>query len=299
MSKNKPPGLTDGDLRKLFSGLTKRQLIDRLVDICRLDQGLRRQLIEYVNISQLGTRATGLAGVAEYDSEWDDQVAAAERSQQGEAAWADIPGCELSDGAAGEQAAGKAAAIDPITRGKEMLALGRRKEAFDILWTSFTETLNQDYLRQAMALASPNDRAKLQSSAFEIVENHPDPDLALCFLSQWGAHDRLALLVERRGKELSWQRHAGLELVANSLSESNPEQAWDLLRLMLVDILETGHETEYPLAIRFVSQMSILAETGGFRSGHDAFLQQLRTDYAHKEPFWKRAAKTDLFVDCK
>jgi Family of unknown function (DUF6880) len=270
MSNNNPPGLTDGDLRKLLSGLTKRQLIDRLVDICRIDLGLRRQLIEYVKVAKLGEHGTGLTGVAD-EEDLDLELEA------------DPP----------------SPVIDPITRGKEMLALGRRKEAFDILWTSFTESLNQDYLRQALALASPSERAKLQSAAFEIVENHPDPDLALCFLSQWGAHDRLALLVERRGKELSWQRHSGLELVAKSLSESNPEQAWDLLRLMLVDILDTGHETEYRLALRFVEQMRTLAEQGGFLSGHGAFLQQLQSDYPEKETFWERAAKTDLFIDSK
>jgi len=178
---------------------------------------------------------------------------------------------------------------EPNTQSEDLLMLGRRREAFDLLWGSFCDTLSYSYLQRALALAPPAERAALETEALNLAENHADADLALGFLTQCGAFDRIALLVERRGKELCRQRHGGLEAVALNLADTHPEQAWGLLRLMLTDILEMGQANEYWKGCNLIGTMAELAEKGGFMKGHLAFIQQLRDDFSHRSSFWRLA----------
>ncbi len=178
-----------------------------------------------------------------------------------------------------------------------LLMLGRRKEAFDLLWNTFRETLNPAYLQRALALASPSDRTALEAEALRAAVQHNDADLALGFLTRRGAYDRMAELVEQRSDELCQNRHDGLEAVANNLADTHPEQAWDLMRLLLVDILETdvGNESDDENAegINLIASMSQLAAKGSFEKGHQAFLQQLRMDFKRKKHFWELASLSD------
>lgn len=172
----------------------------------------------------------------------------------------------------------------PILHSEILLALGRRKEAFEALWRAFQHTLSSCYLKSAMALAPGNHRTNLEADALTAAERHPDADRALGFLIAHGALDRAAKFIERRLSELG---RTGLDPVADALSDGDPRHSWELLRLMLLDILEQPREEAFPDAAEHLTHMGALAEQGDFVAEHEAFLEQLQQEYDNCAAFWR------------
>jgi len=239
--------MPDDELRRRLGRLTKRSVIDWLVARSRLDEAFRRDL-------------TGLAMPAR-------RPPAPDRWQGSDPLAADCPAAhEL--------------------RSEALLALGRPHEAFEVLWNAFRRTLRMGFLRGAIAVAPRGRAAHIDAEAMDAAENHPDADLALGFLIARGALDRAAGLIDRRFEELSASARTGLQPVVAALREEDPRQAWQLLRLTLIDALEEGDTEAGALAGGCLRQMRQLAAGGGFAAEHDAFVEQLRQDYRGRAAFW-------------
>lgn len=175
----------------------------------------------------------------------------------------------------------------PVLHSEILLALGRRKEAFEVLWGAFKRTLSNSYLKSAMALAPGVHGVSIEGDALEAAERHPDADRALGFLIAHGALDRAAKLIEQRFSELGSTGQTGLDPVADALSDGDPRHSWELLRLMLLDILEQPRAESFAEAANHLIHMGTLAEQGDFLAEHEAFREQLHQEHAACEAFWQ------------
>ncbi len=258
-------------LRGDLTRLPKRHLVDWLVERSREDNELRGRLCD-------------LARTAGQDAGEAAELRAARRDlREGRAALA----LDRLDRFAARQEDPAVIESCLILRGDILLALGRRHEAFDAAWSAFCRTLSGLHWKKAVALAPARRRMRLEQEALQVAEDHPDADLALGYLITRGALDRATSLIEHRFPELSSHKQAGLEPVADVLSDTEPRQSWELLRLTLQDILEKSRRRFYDQAIKLLQQMERLSERGGFAEEHRAFVDQLRHEHAGKAVFWR------------
>ncbi len=267
----------DSILRKRLAKLTKQGVIDWLIERSRTDAGLREDLAQLALPNRRPPR----------DPEPHSEPGRLARRMLA----AGRPADALDRLQRMVEAHPAAALKDEVIalRSEALLALGRPTEAFELLWEAFRQTLKIGHLRSATAVAPRGRGAHLESDALEAAEHHPDADLALGFLIARGALDRAAGLIERRFDELSISARTGLKPVAQALREEDPRQCWQLLRLMLIDILEERNTRAYGQAVDYLAQMHQLAEAGGFVAEHLAFVEQLRQDHQRKTAFWRAA----------
>jgi len=262
-------------LRQRLARLTKSSVIDWLMERSRLDAALRQDLAQLALPARLQPPARESASEP---TRLARRILAAGRPAD---ALEYLDRWRESDPQAPEQ--DEASAL----RAEALLALGRPIEAFEVLWEAFRRTLRVGFLRNAIALAPRGRAAHIDADALNAAEEHPDADLALGFLIARGALDRAAGLIERRFGELSMSARTGLKPVAAALREEDPRQSWQLLRLMLIDLVEAGDSRSYAQASDQLRQMRQLAVNGGFTREHDAFVEQLRQDYRRKTAFWR------------
>ncbi len=265
-------------LRQRLARLTKASVIDWLIERSRLDAALRQDLAQLAGPARLQPPAPESAS---------EPVRLARRML---AAGRPADALEHLDRLRDADPQTREPDDAPALRGEALLALGRPTEAFEVLWGAFRHTLRVGFLRSAIALAPRGRAAHIDADALDEAEAHPDADLALGFLIARGALDRAAGLIERRFAELSVTARTGLKPVAAALREDDPRQSWQLLRLMLIDLLETGGARSYAQASDQLGQMRQLARSGGFVREHDAFVEQLRQDYRRKTAFWRMAS---------
>jgi hypothetical protein len=280
MGPDRDRKITDQLLRQRLARLTKGSVIDWLMERSHLDAALRQDL------TQLAVPARPQPPTPERPSE---PVRIARRLLEAGRP-ADV--LEYLDHLQASDAQVPAPDDAPALRSEALLALGRPTEAFEVLWEAFRRTLRTGFLRSAIALAPRGRAAHIDADALDAAEEHPDADLALGFLIARGALDRAAGLIERRFGELSVSARTGLRPVAAALREEDPRQSWQLLRLMLIDVLEAGDARAYAQAGDYLRQMRQLAQSSGFGTEHDAFAEQLRLDYRRKAAFW-RAVSAD------
>ena len=274
MTAEKPGQIPDDQLRQRLGRLTKRSVIDWLVERARLDAAFRQDLTQLampVGSPTPGRDAAGEpARIARRLLETGrpaDALDHLDRWQESEPRAADL--AEVAE-----------------LRGESLLALGRPNEAFEVLWNAFRRTLRMGFLRSAITVAPRGRAAHIDAEAMDAAENHPDADLALGFLIARGALDRAAALIERRFDELSVGARTGLQPVATALREEDPRQAWQLLRLTLIDALEDEDAETCAQAAGCLRQMGHLADGCGFADEHAAFVEQLRHDYRDRTAFW-------------
>jgi tetratricopeptide (TPR) repeat protein len=270
--------IPDTLLRDRLSRLTKSSVIEWLLERSRLDAALRQDLTQLALPAHVPPASPDRAG---------EPIRIARRMLEG-----GRPADALEHLDRLEESDPRSQAIDelPALRSEALLALGRPTEAFEVLWSAFRRTLRVAFLRSAIALAPRGRAAHIDSDAMDAAEAHPDADLALGFLIARGALDRAAGLIERRFGELSVSARTGLRPVATALREEDPRQSWQLLRLMLIDVLDAGDARTYARAREHLKQMGLLAQSGGFRAEHEAFVEQLRQDYRRKTAFWRAAS---------
>ncbi len=268
----------DDQLRQRLGRLTKRSVIDWLVERARLDAAFRQDL------SQLAMPASPPA--PGHETAGEPARVARRMLESGR------PADALDHLDHWQESHPHATDLAEVTelRSESLLALGRPNEAFEVLWTAFRQTLRMGFLRSAITVAPRGRAAHIDAEAMDAAEIHPDADLALGFLIARGALDRAAGLIERRFDELSVGARTGLQPVAAALREEDPRQAWQLLRLTLIDALEDGDADACTQAAGCLRQMRHLAEGSGFAAEHAAFVEQLRHDYRDREALWSAAA---------
>ncbi len=274
MTAERPGQIPDDQLRQRLGRLTKRSILDWLMEQARTDGALREALTRFALPARppaSGRAADGGPGRI------------ARRLLE-----AGRPSDALYHLDRWQESDPHAIALAEVVelRSEALLALGRPSEAFDVLWTAFRRTLRAGFLRSAVTVAPRARAAHLEAEAMDAAENHPDADLALGFLIAHGALDRAAALIERRFDELSAGDRTGLQPVAAALREDDPRQAWQLLRLTLIDALEDGDADTCAQAAGCLQQMQQLADGCGFAQEHGAFVEQLRHDYQDRKRFW-------------
>ncbi|MCW2241787.1 DUF6880 family protein [Azospirillum canadense] len=169
-------------------------------------------------------------------------------------------------------------------------ALGRKDEAQRLRWTSFTETLDADHLRDFLKRLPDFEDFEAEEKAKEIARRFPDPHRALAFFVAWRDVHGAAQLVRERLEEFDGRDYRTLPAAAEALAGKHPVAATLLYRRMIESILGRASASQYGYAVRDVRHCESLAgqlpEDAGIES-HDAFMARLRQEHGRKAKFWE------------
>ena len=169
-------------------------------------------------------------------------------------------------------------------------ALGRKDEAQQVRWTSFTETLDADHLRDHLKRLPDFEDFDAEERAKEIARRFDDPHRALAFFVAWRDLHAAAQLVRERLEEFDGRDYVTLGAAAEALAGKHPIAATLLYRLMIESILGRASANQYGYAVRDVRNCESLAgqlpEDSGIE-GHDAFMARLRKEHGRKSKFWE------------
>ena len=175
----------------------------------------------------------------------------------------------------------------PKIKSRILVALGRREDAALVLWKAFTGTLSESLLADALELTPEEHRPALEQQALDTAASYDYPERGLGFLVDRGALDRAAALVDERVGEMTGYNYYALADAAKALADAHPRQSWELLRILLTDILDSGRSKAYRHAARYLRDMKGRADEGGFVAEHDAFVVQIEDAHKRKRSFWK------------
>jgi hypothetical protein len=169
-------------------------------------------------------------------------------------------------------------------------AQGRKDEAQQVRWTSFTETLDADHLRDHLKRLPDFEDFEAEERAKEIARRFDDPHQALAFFVAWRDLHAAAQLVRERLEEFDGRDYVTLGAVAEALAGKHPVAATLLYRRMIESILGRASANQYGYAVRDVrnceSLVAQLPEDPGIE-GHDAFMARLRKEHGRKSKFWE------------
>jgi hypothetical protein len=168
-------------------------------------------------------------------------------------------------------------------------ALGRKDEAQQVRWASFTETLDADHLRDYLKRLPDFEDFEAEERAKEIARRFDDLHRALAFFVAWRDLHAAAQLVRERLEEFDGRDYVTLGAAAEALAGKHPVAATLLYRRMIESILGRASANQYGYAVRDVRNCESLAgqlpEDAGIE-GHDAFMARLRQEHGRKSRFW-------------
>jgi hypothetical protein len=164
-------------------------------------------------------------------------------------------------------------------------ALGRKDEAQQVRWTSFTGTLDADHLKRLPDF----EDFEVEERAKEIARRFADPHRALAFLVGWRDLHAAAQLVRDRLDEFDGRDYVTLGAAAEPLAGKHQVAATLLYRRMIESILGRVSGSQYVYAVRDVRNCESLAgqlPEDSEIEGHDAFMACLRKEHGRKSKFW-------------
>jgi tetratricopeptide (TPR) repeat protein len=169
-------------------------------------------------------------------------------------------------------------------------ASGRKDEAQQVRWTSFTETLDAGHLRDHLKRLPDFEDFEAEERAKELARRFADPHRALVFFVAWRDLHAAAQLVRERLEEFDGRDYVTLGAAAEALAGKHPVAATLLYRRMIESILGRASANQYGYAVRDVRNCESLAgqisEDSGIE-GHDAFMARLRKEHGRKSKFWE------------
>jgi hypothetical protein len=131
-------------------------------------------------------------------------------------------------------------------------ALGCKDEAQQVRWTSFTETLDANHLRDHLKRLPDFEDFEAEERAKEISRRFADPHRALAFFVAWRDLHAAAQLVRERLEEFDGRDYVTLGAAAEALAGNHPVAATLLYRLMIESILGRVSANQYGYAVRDV-----------------------------------------------
>jgi hypothetical protein len=174
----------------------------------------------------------------------------------------------------------------PKLKSQILAALGRKDEAIEILWQEFADYPSMFRFEPILALTPNEDKAEAHQRAAALAESHRSPEQAAHFLVQINELDRAARLVQQRLGEISGAFYSIVAEVAQALAQSHPLQAWNLYRILLLDVLSRAHSKAYHHAVDYLACMEELAQKANIQSQQAEFVQSLRQTHGRKTSFW-------------
>jgi tetratricopeptide (TPR) repeat protein len=168
-------------------------------------------------------------------------------------------------------------------------ASGRKDEAQQVRWTSFTETLDAGHLRDHLKRLPDFEDFEAEERAKELARRFADPHRALVFFVAWRDLHAAAQLVRERLEEFDGRDYVTLGAAAEALAGKHPVAATLLYRRMIESILGRASANQYGYAVRNVRNCESLAgqlpEDAGIE-GHHAFMARRRKEHGRKSKFW-------------
>jgi hypothetical protein len=174
----------------------------------------------------------------------------------------------------------------PKLKSQILVALGRKDEAREILWQEFADYPSMFRFEPILALTPDEDKAEARKRAAALAESHRSPEQAAYFLVQINDLDRAAQLVQQRLAEMSGMSYTTLAEVAQALAQSHPLQAWNLYRILLLDVLNRAHSKAYHHAADYLMQMEELSRKTDMQSQQAELVAALRQTHGRKSSFW-------------
>jgi tetratricopeptide (TPR) repeat protein len=174
----------------------------------------------------------------------------------------------------------------PKLKSQILAALGRKDEAIEILWQEFADYPSMFRFEPILALTPNEDKAEAHQRAAALAESHRSPEQAAHYLVQINELDRAARLVQQRLGEISGAFYSIVAEVAQALAQSHPLQAWNLYRILLLDVLSRAHSKAYHHAVDYLACMEELAQKANIQSQQAEFVQSLRQTHGRKTSFW-------------
>lgn len=180
----------------------------------------------------------------------------------------------------------------PRLKSQILVALGRKDEASEILWQEFADYPSMFRFEPILELTPDEDKVEAYQRATALAESHHSPEQAAHFFVQIDELDRAARIVQQRLAEMSGTSYTTLPDVAKALAQNHPLQAWNLYRILLLDVLKRARSKAYHHAAHYLMQMEELAQKADIQSQQAEFVTHLRRTHGRKSSFWAQV-KTD------
>jgi hypothetical protein len=176
----------------------------------------------------------------------------------------------------------------PKLKSQILAALGRKDEACEVYWQEFTKYPSMSTFERILELTPDEDKAEARQKAAALAESHRSAEQAAHFLVQINELDRAARLVQQRLGEISGTFYSTVAEVAQALEQSHPLQAWELYRILLLDVLNRAYSKAYHHAVDYLVHMEELAQRAGIQSQQAEFMATLRQTHGRKSSFWAK-----------
>ncbi|MFS3137665.1 DUF6880 family protein [Gluconacetobacter sacchari] len=168
-------------------------------------------------------------------------------------------------------------------------AVGDRDTAQSLRWKVFQERLSLPHWQAYQRHLSDYDAIDAEEQALNHIRNFPVRGVALSTLLEWPALDAAANLVREHTAELDGRDYGTLRPAADRLSESYPDEATLLYRLLVEAVLDKALSRYYPYAAKDLASCRLLAPmltTADEMETHEAFVTRLKTQHKRKLGFW-------------
>jgi hypothetical protein len=171
-----------------------------------------------------------------------------------------------------------------------LIKLGKTKEAQDLRWHEFSNSLYEIYYVDFLDNEKAENREKYKNKAIEMAFNHTNIYSALNFLMWLNEEKLLRELISKRINEIDGSHYGHLRKVAQFLlSAAEPEASALLYRAMVLSVLEKAISKYYPYAISDYIKAKHCSDI--FKGkldipNHEEFNRKLLEKHGKKTSFW-------------
>ena len=176
----------------------------------------------------------------------------------------------------------------PRLKSQILAALGRTVEAREVFWQEFACCPSMSTFESILARTPDEDKAQARQRAVALADSHRAPDQAAYFLVQVNELDRAAQLVQQRLAEISGASYSTLAEVGQALAQRHPLEAWNLYRILVLDVLNRARSKAYGHAAMYLMHMDELAQKADIQSQQAEFMLSLRQAHGRKRSFWAK-----------
>ncbi|MFT9096525.1 MAG: DUF6880 family protein [Gluconobacter cerinus] len=168
-------------------------------------------------------------------------------------------------------------------------AVEDRDQAQSLRWKVFRERLSLPHWQAYQRHLSDYDAIDAEEQALDHIRNFPARGVALSTLLEWPAPEEAARLVREHTAELDGRDYGTLRPAADRLSESYPNEATLLYRLLIEAVLDRALSRYYSYAAKDLASCRMLAPMLTAEDGietHEAFMSRLKARHKRKLGFW-------------
>ncbi|GAA3673713.1 DUF6880 family protein [Acetobacter lovaniensis] len=168
-------------------------------------------------------------------------------------------------------------------------AVEDRDQAQSLRWKVFRDRLSLPHWQAYQRHLSDYDAIDVEELALNHIRNFPVRGVALSTLLEWPALDAAARLVREHTAELDGRDYGTLRPAADRLSESYPNEATLLYRLLVEAVLDKALSRYYSYAAKDLASCRLLAPmltTADGMESHEAFMIRLKAQHKRKLGFW-------------